>query len=59
MEPPHVHVSKGRQELKVWLAEVRIASNKRCSEHEISAILRVVRDNRDAFMEAWDDHCRD
>ena len=59
VEPAHVHISKGRQELKVWLANLRVASNKRCSDREISVILRIVSENRDAFLEAWDEHCRD
>lgn len=55
-EPPHIHVLKDAKQLKVWLADLRVARNVGFSSHEVNAILRVTAENRDAFEEAWHDY---
>jgi hypothetical protein len=59
IEPPHVHVSKGRQEAKLWLADCAVARARRCSVQEIAAIKEVIRANRAALLEAWHEHVGD
>jgi hypothetical protein len=59
IEPPHVHARKGRKELKVWVADLRVARNQRCTPQEVSAVVGIVRERRREIMEAWDEHFGD
>ena len=55
-EPPHVHIAAGRQTAKVWLEPVALARSKGFPAHDLGVIIRLVRDHREAFLEAWHDH---
>jgi hypothetical protein len=55
-EPPHVHVYKDGDEAKVWLHDLTVAVNLGFSARALAEIVRVVRENRNAFTEAWHDH---
>jgi hypothetical protein len=55
-EPAHVHVSKGGSEAKIWLGDLTVAVNFGYSSQELSEIIRKARDQRDSFLEAWNDH---
>lgn len=56
VEPPHVHARKDRKECKIWLAEVRLARNRRCSDQEINEIMAVARERQAEFLERWHEH---
>jgi hypothetical protein len=56
-EPRHVHVKGGGQDAKIWLEpEVALDDSYGFSSRELSTILRVVSENRDRLLRAWDDH---
>lgn len=55
-EPPHVHVDRGAQSLKVWLEPVAMARNRGYRGHEINVILALVELNRDRLLEAWHEY---
>ncbi len=55
-EPPHVHVDKGGYSLNAWLEPVSLARNIGFRPHEINGILKMVEDNRSAFLEAWHEY---
>jgi len=55
-EPPHIHVSRAEQEAKIWLNDLTVAINFGYSPRELSEIVRKARDQREAFLEAWNDH---
>jgi hypothetical protein len=55
-EPPHIHVYKDGNEAKIWLGNMSVAANFGYRAPELNEIVRIVQDNRDAFMEAWNDH---
>ena len=55
-EPPHVHVSKAEQEAKIWLSDLTVAVNFGYSARELGEIVRKAREQREAFLEAWNDH---
>jgi Domain of unknown function (DUF4160) len=55
-EPPHVHVRKGRQEVKFWLADCGVAAMRRVSDRELRVLQAQVRQHRDAFLEGWHEH---
>lgn len=55
-EPPHVHIRKDRKETKVWLENLTIARNKRCTDKELNELLTVVGDQQKSFLEKWHEH---
>jgi len=55
-EPPHIHIFKDGKEAKLWLREVGVAVNLGYSAPELNEIIRKTREERLAFLEAWNDH---
>ena len=55
-EPAHIHVEFGDRLAKYWLEPVELASWKRFKDHELTAVRRLVVDNRELFLKAWHDH---
>ena len=55
-EPPHVHVRKGRQEVKLWLHDASVAADRHVSAHELRQLRQQVREHRDMFLEKWHEH---
>lgn len=55
-EPPHIHVLKDNRQLKIWLADMRVARNVGFAQHEVNEIVRVAAANGQRFMEAWNDY---
>ncbi len=52
-EPAHVHVRKGDDQVKIWLHDLTIARAYGVNTRDLSAIVRMVGENREAFQEAW------
>ena len=52
-EPPHVHVRKGRQEVKFWLDDASVAALRHVPEHQLKLLRRKVVEQQSYFMEAW------
>ena len=57
-EPPHVHVRRDRATAKFWLNPVRFERSRRFSDHELRAIQRLVAENEEAILEAWNEYFR-
>jgi hypothetical protein len=55
-EPPHIHVRKGGNEVKIWLNDLSVAVNFGHPAQDLNEIVRCARENRITFMEAWNDH---
>ncbi|MBI3575067.1 MAG: DUF4160 domain-containing protein [Gammaproteobacteria bacterium] len=55
-EPPHIHVQRERFLAKFWLNPVALAGSKRFPSHELRTIQRHVQENRELFLEAWNEH---
>lgn len=56
-EPPHIHVRRGKLSAKFWLSHpARLARSGRFRDHELNAILRLVDENRQEFIEAWNEY---
>lgn len=56
-EPPHIHVRRGKLTAKFWLSEpVRLARAGRFRDHELNAIRHLVGENRQEFIEAWNEY---
>jgi Domain of unknown function (DUF4160) len=56
-EPRHVHIQRERRTCKFWLEPVALASNNRFAAKELNRIRRMIVDNFDRIIEAWDEHC--
>ena len=55
-EPPHIHVQRERFLAKFWLSPVALAGSKRFASHELRTIQKYVDENREIFLEAWNEH---
>lgn len=55
-EPPHVHVQAAEDEAKFWLDPVSLAANHGFRGRDLTEIERLVEDNRDHLIEAWNDY---
>ena len=53
-EPPHVHVGKGNREAKFWLKPVALARVGRLKPVDLQEIKRIIEDNRDFLLRAWE-----
>jgi hypothetical protein len=53
LEPPHIHISRGRKKAKIWLETLTVEWNRGYNEPELNRLVRIVRDNRTTLMEAW------
>lgn len=54
-EPPHVHVVKDGNSLKVWLATLDVAHNKGYNDRDVARLLEIVAERRDEWIGAWND----
>jgi hypothetical protein len=55
-EPPHIHVRSGDREAKFWLHDLSVAVNAGFPAHEIGAIIRHLRPQRDLLEGKWHEH---
>jgi hypothetical protein len=55
-EPQHIHIERDDRIGKFWLDPIRLQSSGGFSRREIGRIEKLVRDQRAALMEAWDEY---
>jgi hypothetical protein len=55
LEPPHVHMQREKSLAKFWLEPIALASATGFSARELRQLERLVVENREAWMEAWDE----
>jgi hypothetical protein len=56
-EPPHVHVIKGKAEAKWWLdPQLEEEFSTGFKVQELRMIRQLLKENRDALLEAWKNH---
>lgn len=62
-EPPHIHLAKGKDRnapsAKFWLKPVELERNNGLNAGELREARKIVDDNREVFLEMWDEHCND
>jgi len=56
-EPKHMHVRRERMTCKFWLDPIALAGNDGFSAHELNRIRVLIVENREAIVEAWNEHC--
>jgi hypothetical protein len=52
-EPAHVHIDHGAGTMKVWLADLSVASSQGLKPAEIRAALLITREHREILLKAW------
>jgi len=55
-EPPHIHIQRDRMLAKFWLTPVVLASSTRFSPRDLRKLESHVTENKDIFMEAWNEY---
>jgi hypothetical protein len=58
-EPAHVHVRRDRATAKFWLNPVRLEKSRQFRDHELRLVHKLVEENRDRILEAWNEHFSD
>ena len=63
IEPPHVHLAKGKdrsaRSAKFWLEPLELQRNRGLNAGELRDARRIVEQNRELFMEMWNEYCND
>lgn len=54
-EPPHIHVQRDRQLAKFWLQPIVLAAVMGFKGHELRKVEELVVENRESFLEAWNE----
>ena len=54
-EPPHVHIVKDGNSLKIWLRSLEVARNRGYNERDVALLTAVVAERRDEWIGAWND----
>ena len=55
-EPPHIHIQKDRKLAKFWLNPVSLAGSTRFSAVELRKLEKLVTENQQTLMEAWNEY---
>ncbi|HVK90484.1 MAG TPA: DUF4160 domain-containing protein [Mycoplana sp.] len=55
LEPPHVHVVKDARSAKVWLESMELAYSHGYNAREIAEFSAKIAENRDDWMEKWNE----
>ena len=55
-EPAHIHIQRDRKLAKYWLNPVTLASSTRFSPTELRKLELLVVENREQFLEAWNEY---
>ena len=55
-EPAHIHIQRDRMLAKFWLQPVSLASSTRFSPKELRKLQLLVIENRETFLEAWNEY---
>lgn len=58
-EPPHVHIDREDQSSKFWLQPVALARNLGFSAKELRNIEKIIIENEQLLLEAWNDYFGD
>lgn len=55
-EPPHIHISSGDGEAKVWLDPVEVAWSAGLNERQMKRVLAIIEENREMMLAAWQEY---
>lgn len=55
-EPVHIHIESGGKTAKFWLDPLVLQANYGFNRNDMKKISKIVKDNKDQLMEAWDEY---
>jgi hypothetical protein len=55
-EPSHIHIQRENMLTKFWLKPVVLASSTRFTPKELRKLEQLVQQNRDTFLESWNEY---
>lgn len=55
-EPPHIHIQLYRKLAKFWIQPINLAGSTRFAAHELGKLSRMVEENREHFLGAWNEY---
>ena len=55
-EPPHIHIQRDNMLAKFWLNPVVLAGSTRFSAKELRKLEKLVAENENTIMEAWNEY---
>ncbi len=55
-EPQHIHVERDDNTAKYWLDPVRLCYSGGFNRLELKQVRRIIEENRESFMEAWNEY---
>jgi hypothetical protein len=55
-EPPHIHIKAAEDQAKFWISPTQLASNYGFSSRELNELERLVVENENVLVEAWNEH---
>ena len=56
--PPHLHIERDNDTVKVWLAPVRLQRSRGFTRKEINSILKIIRENKILVSGKWNEYFR-
>ena len=56
LEPKHIHVECDSNYAKFWLDPISLAKSKGFKAHELTSIHKMIDENKNSFMEKWDEY---
>lgn len=55
-ETHHIHVERDDNVAKFWLDPIRLCQSGGFNRLELKQVRRIIEDNRDSFVEAWNEY---
>lgn len=55
-EPAHIHIEENDNVAKFWLGPVNLASSSGFRSHNLTEIRKLVVQNKELFLEKWNEH---
>ena len=55
-EPAHIHIQRDRMLAKFWLLPIALAGSSRFSPKELRKLEKLVNENKETFLEAWNEY---
>jgi len=55
-EPAHIHIQRDNMLAKFWLRPVTLASSTRFSPKELRKLETLVSENKELFLETWNEY---
>lgn len=56
LEPPHIHIRSRDRRAKFWLKPVQFATSSGFPPHELRKLEKLVVNNENMFIEAWNEY---